>query len=432
MKITWVVFIIGLFIARIMIVSEWIIETPQAYFFAILPSIFIFWLTYIPSLKIGKKWFLLIIIPLLVQFVCIFYVMSCSEWGKNLSGISIIPLVPVNPDGYQELAIQFSDYSHEITRNYSIWLGYFYKLFGSSYLTGSFLSVYFYYTAIEYFVKTIYLYDNEILLTPSFDFAFAYLIFNPMLLSLSIQVHREGLVTLLLSLALYYFTMWWKNGVIFYAFISLCFVIVAGYLHAGNLFLGLGIMISVILYMNDRTTLQIDRKVLFMLIAMFIFSILVIKSIDFTKFEGTDIKELTSQAGNIGRGGSGYKAGISLANPILSAVINTPIKMFYFWFSPLPHYWRGVIDIITFTVSSLGFMIPFSYVITKRISKHLKSNYIWMIFVSLLIYSIPFAWGVSNSGTANRHRSKIIIWLAILIVFVIRDRKNMIDCLKER
>ena len=210
-----------------------------------------------------------------------------------------------------------------------------------------------------------------------------------------------------------------------YILLSMLPTIFAGVLHGGSIFLAVGIALSVILYSSKRSEAKITVRTFSYLVLLIIIGSFVMTQVDFDKFNNLDVTTLAiERGGSTGIGGSGYTAGIAIGNPIISALINTPIKMFYFLFSPLPNNWRGIMDAISFLMSSLLYLIPFIIVIKNKITNILNDNLAWSLFLSLIVFSIPFAWGVSNSGTAIRHRSKIIIWLVFLILLLLNECRN--------
>ncbi|MDT2757486.1 hypothetical protein P7G51_08865 [Enterococcus asini] len=425
MKYTWFSFFLSLVAIRFygMATDN---QSPQIYFFVAAVTVIVFLLTYISELKINPKWMVPIGITLIAQMIGISHIISVSDWGTVLSADTSIPFTFVNPDNYQGLAAEYATVGWmSRSLNYSLLLGIVYKICGVSSLIGEMLSVLFYYSSLELFVKTVRYYDIKIINSEEFKISFLILLFYPQLISESIQIHRELLIIYLLSFSLFFFVKWWKTSKYVYIFLSMIPVVLAGILHGGSIFLAVGIALSIILYSSSRLEAKITVKTFSYLILLLFIGIFVMSRVDFDKFNNLDVTTLALERGNsTGIGGSGYTAGISIGNPILSAIVNTPIKMFYFLFSPLPHNWRGIMDVISFLMSSLLYLIPFFVVLKDKIMNRLDDNLAWSIFLSLGIFSIPFAWGVSNSGTAIRHRSKIIIWLVFLILLLLKNRKS--------
>lgn len=112
-------------------------------------------------------------------------------------------------------------------------------------------------------------------------------------------------------------------------------------------------------------------------------------------------------------GGSAYLTSITINNPI-QLVIFGPIKTFYFFTSPLPLNWRGFMDIFTFMTDSMLYLMTIVYTVKNRKlfgdKKVLIVCLIWMLVGAGLIFGI----GVSNAGTAVRHRQKLMAIFLVL------------------
>lgn len=85
----------------------------------------------------------------------------------------------------------------------------------------------------------------------------------------------------------------------------------------------------------------------------------------------------------------------------------TIIRMIYFTFSPMPLDWRGLQDMAAFVIDS----VPILVVLFEIIRSMFGNKNIRYIFAGLLVcLSVVgiFAWGVSNAGTAMRHRGLLV------------------------
>ena len=94
-------------------------------------------------------------------------------------------------------------------------------------------------------------------------------------------------------------------------------------------------------------------------------------------------------------------------------------------FSPVPWNWRSATDIIAFIFSSLFY----AYVFFKSIpllhnSKH--SSLTNALFMTALLTLLLFGWGVSNAGTALRHRDKMVIHYLIMMAISL-DNKSQVN-----
>ncbi|RXG63416.1 hypothetical protein ES695_17395 [Candidatus Atribacteria bacterium 1244-E10-H5-B2] len=115
----------------------------------------------------------------------------------------------------------------------------------------------------------------------------------------------------------------------------------------------------------------------------------------------------------VARGGAAYLVGFT-PNSILEIIIQSPVRMVYFLLAPFP--WMisspgqilGLIDALLYLVLVFYLMKGLKYL------KKYNNPAFWAVILILLIIIGTFAWGVSNFGTAIRHRQKIV-WLIIAV-----------------
>lgn len=111
---------------------------------------------------------------------------------------------------------------------------------------------------------------------------------------------------------------------------------------------------------------------------------------------------------NARSGGSAYLTGLEVNN-WGQFILFAPIRAFYFISVPLPWDWRGVADIAAFVMDSSVY-IGSLWVAFRGSSRQRRVTPIgWAILLPVLFALLIFGAGVSNSGTAMRHRSKLIV-----------------------
>lgn len=438
MKISWVTFSITLFLA--IIYTNISGDTSSiAYYICYMMTGIAMFITLVSELHLSTQWFIPIWIVLLIQAAGFAYLMYITRGGQDLSVSSKIPMLSVNPDNYQGIAqFLFHNVGDSNGLTYSYWLSVIYRLTGLQMGTGIMLSILFSWSAIAVFVKTIRYYDSALINKLPFNVSLFYLLFYPQMISESLQVHREAFIIFCLSLSLYFFVRWWRERKTNLVILSIFACLPAAYMHAGSIFLAVGISVIYICYLNNPEKVVINVKSFFALLFVICLSIFIFNNMDLKKFENRNVETIAlNNSGRMGDGGSAYQAGIPISNPVVAALINTPIKSFYFIGAPLPTYWRNPVDILTFLLSSLFYLIPiFAGLYQKIITRKLKQNFLFVVIAVILIFTIPFAWGVSNSGTAVRHRTKVVIWLAFAIVLLIRElqlkrQEKVLNCLAQ-
>ena len=133
-----------------------------------------------------------------------------------------------------------------------------------------------------------------------------------------------------------------------------------------------------------------------------------------------------SDIGNVNtEGGSSYAAYVGDSSSVFNMMIYTIPRIVYFLLSPFPWQWRGMGDIIAFVFSSLFyfFTIKNAFVFIKKANQKNKS-YVIIVFIVALCTAFVFSWGVTNTGTATRHRDKMIILYGLLYALSHRDYRD--------
>lgn len=117
------------------------------------------------------------------------------------------------------------------------------------------------------------------------------------------------------------------------------------------------------------------------------------------------------------QGESDYLLGMDCQN-WLQFVPYTLIRMFYFLFSPLPTDARGVGDIVAYLADGLPLFVMIVYTVRKlRRQDESRKGYILASLLGGFLFALIFAWGVSNAGTALRHR--YLAWSIFIVALCI-------------
>ena len=91
--------------------------------------------------------------------------------------------------------------------------------------------------------------------------------------------------------------------------------------------------------------------------------------------------------------------------------------MFYFLVVPLPNYWRGLNDVLSFALDGTIYLYFLVY-LTKHRLKISRSPIAVGLMIALLGATFVFGVSVSNAGTALRHRHKIYPVFLILVALM--------------
>lgn len=120
------------------------------------------------------------------------------------------------------------------------------------------------------------------------------------------------------------------------------------------------------------------------------------------------------------------------ANTLPELVLYTPIRAFYFMYSPVPWDWRSVKQVTAFFTS--GFMwCMLSYETAKYFKRKIifdrKRNFFICLFILCVLFIGVFAWGTRGANAAIRHREKILTLVGMM--YAIAKSENKIILLKK-
>ena len=227
------------------------------------------------------------------------------------------------------------------------------------------------------------------------------------------------------------------DGNLFLLIAAVLAAIAASSVHSGAMAVLLGETVTLIRYDWQTRGMKITPKSIALTAAAvvgFLIMFSLLHDVLFAKFGNVDSAEdIINTAEKYNAGGSAYQAGFRISNPTLNLIINSPIRMFYFIASPLPWNWRGLSDIIAFCFSSSVFLYAHfrSYIEIRRSERSLGRTLIIVVTIIALCAALIFAWGVSNAGTAVRHREKFMTVYILLIALCGDSRTTRIKALRE-
>lgn len=297
---------------------------------------------------------------------------------------------------------------------YSYYIGQLYKFIGVQKITAQFINIFLAIWSLILVYKILCKFNVDSHIRKISILVASFL---PNLLMITTFFLQESIISFFIISSLYMFTRWWfGKGVINIVF-AILLSIAGAMLHMGGFAIGVGILIMLFLVNNKERVITVTPVRLFMVIVMTFGALLAISTFggDLLGKLGGEISAETIVNKTSVReiGGGAYVIGIQGLPPAVDLIVNTPIRMFYFVFSPLPWMWRGLGDILAFFGSTV-FYICVVYVTIKAFrSKPIKllqkdniGSYLVVLTVIVLIASIMFGWGSSNSGTVIRHREK--------------------------
>lgn len=372
--------------------------------------ILLFSIAYLGSLN-NKKHINDVIGPLLVGYCFRIFLLFFDIYCNN---IFTLPNSGFDSKGFYVYAVQFAKGILGIRSGFSYVMGNVFKYFGNSRLYGQFLLTLCSVVSLETAAKSMSLFDIDV---KSKKYAMWILCLLPNFAILSSIFLRESVVAMFLSLSLYQYLSWIKKkrGCHFIFAIALTFC--AAYFHSGSLAVAVGYLLSRLLYDNKSGKLKLSAKnvvstVILVAIAFFVMNRYGENFLE--KF--ANLGSLEDIANESTEGASSYARYVGNSSSLISMLIFTLPRIFFFLFSPLPWMIRGISDLIAFCFSSCFYILVLYKTIKYLMSgKRKNREIIIMLLIIIVVTAFVFGWGTSNAGTACRHRDKMTaIWAVLL------------------
>ena len=227
---------------------------------------------------------------------------------------------------------------------------------------------------------------------------------------------RESIVSMFVSISLYMFIQYYKGNSYIYLVFCYASVLLGMVFHSGIAGFLIGYGIIILIHQNgmeENRTGFIRVLIASLACGISLFLFINYKDVLFAKF--LSVNDITDVANTVARGGSTYAKYVGDSTSILNVLVYTLPRFAYFLFSPFPWQWRGGADLIAFFFSGLYYLgiviISFGKLFNSKTQyRALLKNMLIIMFCSTFV----FAWGVSNVGTAVRHRDKLISVFAVL------------------
>lgn len=248
---------------------------------------------------------------------------------------------------------------------------------------------------------------------------------GPNYILLSPVTLRESIIIFLLTTSLWYFIKWWNNKNAVYTCFAVGFSILGAMFHSGAIALALAYGIIIIFFDQKRLVFTINFRTIFtglIVIICFVAICNVLGDSIFGKFQRVnEIMDISHEAQYYSKGGSVYLAD-QKNDSIPELIMNTPIRILYFILSPVPWLWRGINDILSFLFSTSIYLCAILYLGRALIFGCKNKSLIIMLLIMSLSSAAIFSWGVSNAGTALRHREKFISVYVVMLAVCVNER----------
>ena len=236
---------------------------------------------------------------------------------------------------------------------------------------------------------------------------------------------RESIVAMFISIGLYFFVIWWIGGNELSFWFAAASCMCGSLFHSGAASVAVGIMAVRVFSNRRKQTLHMSlRSVLPAVLFLFVFVYLYnnYTASMFGKMQA--VESVEDIANTLEDGGSSYARFVgNSSNPVVMLLF-TPLRMAFFQFSPFFFQIRGLKDIIAMVFDSFFYMYIFFATLPYIRKKHLPYRTLIILFLVIgLAAAFVFGWGVSNTGTALRHRNKLISIFALQLALILESRQ---------
>lgn len=362
----------------------------------------------------------------ILSFILRFFIMC---WDLYFQDVFLIPTARPDPDFFYFEAINVSSksISRILSSNvnfYSKIMGMMFRYVGGYRILGQYINVLLSISIIFIFNKNLEILSIEkkyqrLLLS-------IYALFPQGIVVSSIFL-REMFVTFFISLSVFKFTKWFSNDNAKNMLFTILLIGIAALFHSGVLAIITGYIFAFLFYdyKNQKFTIS-TRTLIYALLLAFILigGLFLLGDSLFIKFSVVENLSDVYRVASSARGGAAYLENLKITN-VWQLIFFSPIRMIYFWFSPMPWNWRGVLDVIAFILDSLFYLMVILKVIIRRESINVKKELFICLLISLFASSLIFGIGVNNAGTAARHRHKLFSLFLIILSIIIKNKKSL-------
>lgn len=234
---------------------------------------------------------------------------------------------------------------------------------------------------------------------------------------------RESIVMLLISISIYCMNAWIDGDSTLYSMSAIAFSAIACFFHSGCIGITIGCIVCLLLYDKNRKEIHPTIAGFFLAFAIAFGLSYVFLNYGESLMEKFMGIETFADIANISQsGGSSYARFVGNSDNPGNMVLYTIPRIIYFLFSPFPWQWRGISDIIAFFFSGLFYLIAIkNAVLYLHDGKKDNREKIICLLIIAFFCTFIFAWGVSNTGTATRHRDKMVCLYGIIYALTLRQ-----------
>lgn len=236
---------------------------------------------------------------------------------------------------------------------------------------------------------------------------------------------RESTVTLLVTISACCMICWMQGGKGFFLFAALASSVLSCVFHSGCIGITIGCIVCLMVYDRKSRSVHVTLSgVLLSATIAFAASFVFIHYGDMLMLHFLGVQSVEDIANTSQLGGSSYARYVGNSDNPINMLVYTIPRIVYFLFSPFPWQWRGVADIIAFLFSGLYYLwtIKCSVVYLLKWDRSKSNKGLLIALITMVFFcTFIFAWGCSNTGTASRHRDKMVCIYSIILALSIND-----------
>ncbi len=325
--------------------------------------------------------------------------------------VAWLPFNTTDAQSFQKLAVETAEalpgiLLEHFTGFYSQVLGVIYYIFGPYQFWGHFLNISFIMLAAT---KLMDIADLISLTVKNKKLILALWLYMPIPFLMGYALLREASIYYFVVLSIYHFLKWTKKYRPWDMVIAILAVIIGAKYHDGVIAIAVPYLYAFLFYSRKRQKIKIN----FLNIACIITAVVI-----FLSFIGSEegqeyIEKTNAETG----GGSSYLTSLKVETPV-DFLLAGPVKAVYLIYSPMPWLIRGGMDILTFCLDS-SLWIYTTYLVFKNY-RNVESRY-RILVLCILLGGFVYGMGTLNTGTAIRHRNKLMP-LALVLMIAIRDK----------
>lgn len=328
--------------------------------------------------------------------------------------VAWLPFNTTDAQRFHELAVETANalpdtLLEHFTGFYSQVLGVIYYIFGPYQFWGHFLNISFIMLAAT---KLMDIADLIGLTLKNKKIIISLWLYMPIPFLMGYALLREASIYYFVVLSIYHFLKWTKDYRIWDMVIAILAIVIGAKYHDGLIAVAVPYLYAFIFYSRQNKKIKIN----FLNIACIVTALVL-----FLSFIGSEegqeyIEKTNAETG----GGSSYLTSLKVETPV-DFLLAGPVKAVYLIYSPMPWLIRGGMDLLTFFLDS-SLWIYTTYLLFKNY-RNVESRY-RILVLCILLGGFVYGMGTLNTGTAIRHRNKLMP-LALVLMMAIRNKLDI-------